>query len=60
MSAHRLPDETGRYNNIKPGPHRPDAIRQRDATRIFSFQKQIKLSTDKNFTRYADQIAKIA
>jgi hypothetical protein len=26
----------------------------------FSFQKQIKPSTDKNFTRYADQIAKIA
>jgi hypothetical protein len=40
------------------GPHRPDAIRH--ATRIFSFQKQIKPSTDKNFTRYADQIAKIA
>ena len=32
-----------------------------NATRIFSFQKQIKPpSTDKNFTRYADQIAKIA
>jgi hypothetical protein len=28
--------------------------------RIFSFHKQIKPSTDKNFTRYADQIAKIA
>jgi hypothetical protein len=28
--------------------------------RIFSFQKQIKPSPDKNFTRYADQIAKIA
>jgi hypothetical protein len=44
------------------GPHRLDAIRQSDA-RIFSFQKQIKPSTDKNFTRYAlyaDQIAKIA
>ena len=40
------------------GPHRPDAIR--NATQIFSFQKQIKPSTDKNFTRYADQIAKIA
>jgi hypothetical protein len=31
-----------------------------NATRIFSFQKQIKPSTDKNFTRYAGQIAKIA
>ena len=31
-----------------------------NATRIFSFQKQIKPSTDKNFARYADQIAKIA
>ena len=40
------------------GPHRPDAIRQRDAN--FQFLKQIKPSTDKNFTRYADQIAKIA
>ena len=40
------------------GPHRPDAIRQRDAN--FQFSKQIKPSTDKNFTRYADQIAKIA
>ena len=41
------------------GPHRPDAIRQRDAN-LVSFQKQIKPSTDNNFTRYADQIAKIA
>jgi hypothetical protein len=40
------------------GPHRPDAIWQRDAN--FQFQKQIKPSPDKNFTRYADQIAKIA
>ena len=40
------------------GPYRPDAIRQRDAN--FQFLKQIKPSTDKNFTRYADQIAKIA
>jgi hypothetical protein len=30
-----------------------------DRTRIFSFQKQIKPSTDKNSTRYADEIAKI-
>ena len=35
-------------------------IRSKKATRNFSFQKQIKPSTDKNFTRYADQIAKIA
>ena len=37
-----------------------DATRFGNATRIFSFQKQIKPSTDKHFTRYADQIAKIA
>ena len=37
-----------------------DRTRFGNATRIFSFQKQIKASTDKNFTRYADQIAKIA
>ena len=37
-----------------------DRTRFGNATRIFSFQKQIKPSTDKNFTRYADQIAKIA
>ena len=37
-----------------------DRARFGNATRIFSFQKQIKPSTDKNFTRYADQIAKIA
>ena len=41
------------------GPHRPDRTRFCNATRIFSFQKQIKPSTDKNFIRYADQIAKI-
>jgi hypothetical protein len=37
-----------------------DRTRFGNATRIFSFQKQIKPSMDKNFTRYADQIAKIA
>jgi hypothetical protein len=37
-----------------------DQMRFGNATRIFSFQNQIKPSTDKNFTRYADQIAKIA
>ena len=37
-----------------------DRTRFGNAKRIFSFQKQIKPSTDKNFTRYADQIAKIA
>jgi hypothetical protein len=37
-----------------------DRTRFDNATRIFSFQKQIKPSTDENFTRYADQIAKIA
>jgi hypothetical protein len=37
-----------------------DRTRFGNATRIFSFQKQIKPSTDKTFTRYADQIAKIA
>jgi hypothetical protein len=37
-----------------------DRTRFGNATRIFSFQKQIKPSTDKNVTRYADQIAKIA
>jgi hypothetical protein len=37
-----------------------DRTRFCNATRIFSFQKQIKPSMDKNFTRYADQIAKIA
>jgi hypothetical protein len=37
-----------------------DRTRIGNATRIFSFQKQIKPSTDKNFTRYANQIAKIA
>jgi hypothetical protein len=37
-----------------------DRARFGNATRIFSFQKQIKPSTDKNFTRYAGQIAKIA
>jgi hypothetical protein len=37
-----------------------DRTRFGNVTRIFSFQKQIKPSTDKNFTRYADQIAKIA
>ena len=37
-----------------------DRTRFGNATRIFSFQKQIKPSTGKNFTRYADQIAKIA
>ena len=37
-----------------------DRTRFDNATRFFSFQKQIKASTDKNFTRYADQIAKIA
>jgi hypothetical protein len=37
-----------------------DRTRFGNATRIFSFEKQIKPSTDKNFTRYADQIAKIA
>ena len=36
-----------------------DRTRFGNVTRIFSFQKQIKPSTDKNFTRYADQIAKI-
>jgi hypothetical protein len=34
-----------------------DRARFGNATRIFSFQKQIKPSTDKNFTRYAGQIA---
>ena len=34
-----------------------DRSRFGNATRIFSFQKQIKPSTDKNFTRYAGQIA---
>jgi hypothetical protein len=37
-----------------------DRTRFGNATRIFSFKKQIKPSTDKNFTRYAGQIAKIA
>ena len=37
-----------------------DRTRFDNAMRIFSFQKQTKLSTDKNFTRYADKIAKIA
>ena len=37
-----------------------DRTRFGNATRIFSFQKQIKPSTDKHFTRYAEQIAKIA
>jgi hypothetical protein len=37
-----------------------DRTRFGNATRIYSFQKQIKLPTDKNFTRYADQIAKVA
>jgi hypothetical protein len=37
-----------------------DRTRFGNATRIFNFQKQIKPSTDKIFTRYADQIAKIA
>jgi hypothetical protein len=37
-----------------------DRTRFDNATRIFSFQKQIKPSTDKNFTIYADQLAKIA
>jgi hypothetical protein len=37
-----------------------DRTRFGNATQIFSFQKQIKPSTGKNFTRYADQIAKIA
>jgi hypothetical protein len=37
-----------------------DWTRFGNATRIFSFQKQIKPLTDKNSTRYADQIAKIA
>ena len=40
------------------GPHRPDAIWQRDAN--FQFSKTNKPSTDKNFTRYADQNNKIA
>jgi hypothetical protein len=39
---------------------RPTQTGRDSATRIFSFQQQIKPSTDKNFTRYADQIAKIA
>ena len=53
-------EEENRSKNCKcKGPYRPDAIR-RNAKRIFSFQKQIKPSTDKNFTSYADQIAKIA
>ena len=38
------------------GPYRPNAIRQRDAN--FQFLKTNKPSTDKNVTRYADQIAK--
>ena len=37
-----------------------DRTRFGNATRIFSFQKQIKTSMDKNFTLYAVQIAKIA
>ena len=37
-----------------------DRTRFGNATRIFSFQKQIKPSMDKNFTLYAVQIAKIA
>jgi hypothetical protein len=37
-----------------------DRTRFGNATQIFSFQKQIKPSTDKNFTRYANQIAEIA
>jgi hypothetical protein len=37
-----------------------DRTRFGNATQIFSFQKQIQPSTDKNFTRYADQIATIA
>jgi hypothetical protein len=37
-----------------------DRMRFGNATQIFSFLKQIKPSTDKNFTRYADKIAKIA
>jgi hypothetical protein len=52
----------GSYSVI-PTPHvfiDTDRTRFGNATRIFSFQKQIKPSTDKNFTRYADQIAKIA
>jgi hypothetical protein len=34
-----------------------DRTRFGNATRIFSFPKQIKPSTDKNFTRFADQIS---
>ena len=52
----------GSYSVI-PTPHvsiDTDRTRFGNATRIFSFQKQIKPSTDKNFTRYADQIAKIS
>jgi hypothetical protein len=37
-----------------------DRTRFGNATRIFNFPKQIKPSTDKIFTRYAGQIAKIA
>ena len=40
------------------GPHRPDAIRQRDAN--FQVSKTNKTVMDTNFTRYADQIAKNA
>jgi hypothetical protein len=42
---------------LRPTQTGRDSATQRE---IFSFQKQIKPSTGKNFTRYADQIAKIA
>jgi hypothetical protein len=46
--------------NIASVKAHTDRTRFGNATRIFSFQKQIKPLQDKNFTRYADQIAKIA
>jgi hypothetical protein len=50
-------DVNVKHANVKA---HTDRTRFGNATRIFSFQKQIKPSMDKNFTRYADQIAKIA
>jgi hypothetical protein len=61
-SLEHVSKKTGHEGVVNPGRFKAHTDRTRfgNATRIFSLQKQIKPSTDKKFTRYADQIAKIA
>ena len=62
MTITRMTFSTGRTCSREATSKKAHTDRTRfgNVTRIFSFQKQIKPSTGKHFTRYADQIAKIA